>query len=110
MTLIFSGKVIQEFELDTILVIGRDPGADITIDNLGVSRRHAEVRRDGEYTTITDLDSNNGTYVNGKQIQKHPLKITGVIELVICIATIVLTKVGAHNSPSSIKVWYKNQE
>lgn len=43
---------------------------------LGVSRRHAVIRRQGDALTLTDLESTNGTRVNNKQIvpgQPHPL-------------------------------------
>ncbi|MEP7161631.1 MAG: FHA domain-containing protein, partial [Dermatophilaceae bacterium] len=58
-------------------VLGRDSGADVTIDDAGVSRRHAEIRvtRDGPHyaVTIRDLNSTNGTYVNGDRVDSHRL-------------------------------------
>jgi hypothetical protein len=50
------------------LAIGRDPENDIVLDDRRVSRRHAEVRlRLGRYT-LYDLQSTNGTFVNGRRI------------------------------------------
>jgi hypothetical protein len=50
------------------LAIGRDPQNDIVLDDRRVSRKHAEVRlRLGRYT-LYDLQSTNGTYVNGRRV------------------------------------------
>ena len=49
--------------------IGRSPRADLTIDDRFASRLHAELRHDGNSYRITDLDSANGTQVNGVSIQ-----------------------------------------
>lgn len=50
------------------LLIGRDPENDLVLDDRRVSRRHAEVRlRLGRYT-LYDLQSTNGTYVNGRRV------------------------------------------
>lgn len=54
------------FLLDTdITVAGRHPDADIFLDDVTVSRRHAEIVRDGKIFSIRDLDSLNGTYLEG---------------------------------------------
>jgi pSer/pThr/pTyr-binding forkhead associated (FHA) protein len=45
-------------------VIGRYPDCDIVLQDVTVSRRHAEVRRTGDTFTVADLGSLNGTYVN----------------------------------------------
>jgi pSer/pThr/pTyr-binding forkhead associated (FHA) protein len=47
---------------------GRGPGCDIFLDDLTVSRRHAEFRRDNGEFQIVDISSLNGTYVNGKLV------------------------------------------
>jgi hypothetical protein len=50
------------------LAIGRDPQNDVVLDDRRVSRKHAEIRlRLGRYT-LYDLQSTNGTYVNGRRI------------------------------------------
>lgn len=53
--------------------IGRQDGCDIRIDNLGISRNHARIVRDGSGFVVEDLQSSNGTFVNGVQVQKHNL-------------------------------------
>lgn len=59
---------------DTAQTIGRDPECAIWIDAPGVSRRHASIRTasDGGATAavIEDLDSTNGTFVDGKRIRQ----------------------------------------
>ena len=53
--------------------IGRDPKNGIVLDDRRVSRRHAEVRlRLGRYT-LYDLQSTNGTFVNGRRIAEMVL-------------------------------------
>jgi pSer/pThr/pTyr-binding forkhead associated (FHA) protein len=58
-----------------VTVLGRGTEADVIVDDAGVSRRHAEVRAQGDQLTVVDLGSTNGTYVDGE-------KIAGVAALV----------------------------
>jgi len=53
---------------DRPLVIGRSPDVDVVINNTSVSRRHAEVWRTSDGVAVRDLDSTNGTYVNGHRV------------------------------------------
>jgi two-component system cell cycle response regulator len=50
------------------LVLGRREDADVQIRDDGVSRRHASIRVDGEGALVKDLESANGTYVDGKRV------------------------------------------
>jgi hypothetical protein len=50
-------------------LIGRSPECDIFLDDVTVSRRHAEISREDDTFTIRDLGSLNGTYVNRKRIE-----------------------------------------
>ena len=60
-------RVIKEVHLgDKTVTIGRDPSNDIHIDNVAVSRFHAELYRQGYTVYVEDLKSTNGTYLNGK--------------------------------------------
>ncbi len=63
--------------MGAITVLGRDDVADIILDDPGISRRHSELRvtTDGPHTvtTIRDLGSTNGTYVNGERITSEHL-------------------------------------
>ena len=53
---------------DRPVVIGRSPDVDVVINDSNVSRRHAEVWRTSEGVAVRDLQSTNGTYVNGHRI------------------------------------------
>jgi hypothetical protein len=52
---------------------GRHPDSDIFLDDVTVSRRHAEFRREGSGYTVHDVGSLNGTYVNRERIESAPL-------------------------------------
>ena len=49
-------------------VIGRDPSAQVALDDLVCSRRHAVIGHDGGAWYVQDTGSRNGTYVNGERI------------------------------------------
>ncbi len=55
-------------------VIGRSPECDIFLDDVTVSRRHAELLREGERFRIRDLGSLNGTFVNRHRIEETTLE------------------------------------
>ncbi len=55
------------------LVIGRLPECSVHVPDPNVSRRHAEVRRQGEMCVISDLNSTNGTLVNGMRVTETAL-------------------------------------
>jgi FHA domain-containing protein len=55
------------------LSIGRLDSCDIVLSDTGVSRKHAEVRREGDEWVVVDLNSTNGTIVNGQAVRRHRL-------------------------------------
>ncbi len=63
--------------MGALTILGRDDSADIVLDDPGISRRHSEIRvtTDGPHfvTTIRDLGSTNGTFVNGDRVTSEHL-------------------------------------
>lgn len=53
--------------------VGRNPESDVFLDDVSVSRAHAEIRRGDEGFTIHDLGSMNGTYVNRERVEMTKL-------------------------------------
>ena len=63
----------SKFFLDTdVTTIGRHPDSDIFLDDITVSRRHAEIRRADGFA-LHDVGSLNGTYVNKERVEESPL-------------------------------------
>jgi hypothetical protein len=76
------GVVIKEVELSKDRTsLGRRPYNDVVIDNLAISGEHAVLQLAGQEVFIEDLNSTNGTYVNGKSVKKHLLQHNDVIEI-----------------------------
>jgi pSer/pThr/pTyr-binding forkhead associated (FHA) protein len=65
----------SRFLLDADVVnAGRHPDSEIFLDDVTVSRRHAEFHRNGDVFTVSDVGSLNGTYVNRDRIDRVQLK------------------------------------
>lgn len=76
------GLVLKEIALGKErMTIGRKPHNDIQIDNLAISGEHAAVVTILNDSFLEDLDSTNGTLVNGQPVKKHFLRNNDVIEL-----------------------------
>jgi len=75
-------EVGQRFYVDRdTLTIGRDPVADIFLNDVTVSRRHAVVSRTGPSVSVEDVGSLNGTYVNGVCVDKAELMSGDVLQV-----------------------------
>jgi predicted component of type VI protein secretion system len=61
--------------------LGRRPYNDIVIDNLAVSGEHAVLQMAGADVVIEDLNSTNGTYINGKAVKKQQLAHDDTVEI-----------------------------
>ncbi|MCR4411132.1 MAG: ATP-binding protein [Thermoguttaceae bacterium] len=62
------------FELtESVLGLGRDSSNAIQLHDTEVSRQHAQIRRDDNAYLLCDLNSSNGTYVNGRRVRQHRL-------------------------------------
>jgi hypothetical protein len=76
------GLVLQEIPLQKERTsIGRKPHNDIQIDNLAISGEHAVIVRILNDSFLEDLNSTNGTYVNGHPVKKHFLQNNDIVEL-----------------------------
>lgn len=76
------GLVLREIPLDKERIsMGRKPHNDIQIDNLAISGEHAVIITLLNDSFLEDLNSTNGTYVNGQPIKKHFLQNGDVVEL-----------------------------
>lgn len=96
----FSGKTVSTHELDkSELVIGREPDCDISIENLAISRRHCKVTKKDSIYSVTDMNSNNGTYVNGRKVTTYNLNDRD--EIILGKYLIIFEDEEARNRPQS---------
>lgn len=83
--LILQGGQGEAWSLDRPrMVIGRDPSCDIVLPDRLVSRQHAVVERDLNGYTIQDLESKNGTYLNGLPVS-GPMRLQDGDEIQIAL-------------------------
>ena len=76
------GVVIKEVQITKDkTTLGRRPYNDMVIDNLAVSGEHAVLQMVGNDVFIEDLNSTNGTYINGKAIKKQLLAHNDTVEI-----------------------------
>ena len=76
------GVVIKQVDLTKEkTTLGRRPYNDIVIDNLAVSGEHAVLQRVGDAVFIEDLNSTNGTYINGRAIRRQQLAHNDSVEI-----------------------------
>ncbi len=70
------------------LIIGRGEGSDILLPERPISRHHLLVGRDAQGYFVQDLDSKNGTFLNGKQLQPkthYRLQDGDEIQVALCV-------------------------
>lgn len=63
------------------LVIGRDAGCDLRIDDAQVGRRHAEIYPIGTQWWVRDLGTENGTFLKGEIVEAEPVRAPSEIRL-----------------------------
>lgn len=65
----------ERFSLDSNMTrLGRHPDSEISLDDISVSRRHAEIERQGSEYVVRDSGSLNGTYVNQQRVDSVVLQ------------------------------------
>lgn len=105
-----SGAVVKKLTINKgSYIIGRSDDVDFIISSKDVSRRHAKVVYDGDDITVEDLDSTNGTFVNGKRISVENLQSGDEI----CIGDfkiMVDDGTGKYSCPDVTEIGRKGQE
>ncbi|MBI1905851.1 MAG: FHA domain-containing protein [Rhodocyclales bacterium] len=82
LVLSMDGLVLKEISLDKPrITIGRKANNDIQIDNLAISGQHAAIAVILDDAFLEDLNSTNGTYVNGQSVKKRVLQDNDVVEM-----------------------------
>ena len=77
-----NGTVLGNYFLETDrFIIGRKKDTQIHLNDQGVSKEHAVILTVGNDQILEDLNSTNGTQVNGKKVEKHILQNGDVIEI-----------------------------
>ena len=71
----------RELQLVGRIVLGRDPGCDITLDHSLLSRRHAEFVTAGDLVVVRDLGSRNGVLVNGIRTAEQTLQPGDIVQI-----------------------------
>jgi pSer/pThr/pTyr-binding forkhead associated (FHA) protein len=76
LTLSFKGKLLKYFPLrEGETLIGSDPGCTVFVDSLAIQPHHALLTLHGDTAILRDLDTTDGTFVNGTRISgEHTLK------------------------------------
>ena len=75
-------EVGERFYIDSDdLSVGRDPGSDIFLNDVTVSRSHARLTRSPEGVTVEDTGSLNGTYVNDVLVDKALLRSGDALQI-----------------------------
>ncbi|MGH2571385.1 MAG: FHA domain-containing protein [bacterium] len=76
------GRPLRSFTFDKQTIsIGRDPNADIFLDNTGVSRQHAQIDRTPTGYVLEDLGSANGTFLNELAVTREVLGNDDVVRI-----------------------------
>ncbi len=80
--LALKGRSLKSFTFaKESITIGRDPDADVALDNMGVSRRHARIEWVNESYRLRDEGSSNGTFLNGRRVEHERLVDRDVVTI-----------------------------
>ena len=81
-TVKMNGEIVLEYEmLKEVATIGRRAGNDIVLDHRKVSRKHAQIKREGDNFTIEDLQSTGGTEILGEKITSRQISTGDIIKI-----------------------------
>ena len=88
------------------VVIGRGGECDLVLPERQVSREHIRIFRDRDVYYLEDLDSKNGTWVNGRQIKNTSLPLKDGDEIQIALA-VKITFVGSEATAPLLMEWFR---
>ena len=105
----FETSVIKEIKLDKSgFTVGRKPDNDIVLENATVSGHHCKLYSAGDTWFVEDLDSTNGTFVNGKKVLKAGLHNNDSVSIVkyflVFIEDAPASGAAACSSPPALEV------
>lgn len=90
-------------DVETPITIGREDDNVIRLNDERVSRFHAKIQHDGDRPILTDLDSTNGTRVNGHPVQIHVLQAGDLLWIGRCVLVFgSRDEIQARNLPESL--------
>src|SRR5438309_1584538 len=67
------GQQLGRRVLNGTAIVGRAPDCDISVRDILLSRHHCKLELIGSTWTLVDLESKNGTHINGQPVGRHPL-------------------------------------
>jgi len=94
------------FELDgtSVVGIGRESGNAVQLQDSEVSRRHAEIRPSGGGFVVADLKSSNGTFVNGRRVERGELTAGDQIQVGRSLLVYALESGGARPASAAVDI------
>lgn len=103
LTVILSERVIDErtFEGSRRIRVGRNPGSDLHLDNLGISRLHCELEDLGGGAWAIQDHSGGRTHLNGSQIDRHSLADGDLIQVGKFMLAVSFTSAWTSTDPAS---------
>ena len=100
--------------LDTPVTIGREEGNVIQLNDERVSRFHVKIQSDSERLVLTDLESTNGTKVNGEDVRLRVLKFGDVIQVGRSVIVVgsreQIEERLTHLPPQESKGWFRSRK
>ncbi len=82
--LTWEDPISQEMRVESFsfpITLGRDTNSHVVLSSTTVSRNHAEIILEGEQVMLHDLDSSNGSFINGQQISKAEIPDHSTLQL-----------------------------
>ncbi len=98
-------RLVTKFRGQGEMTIGRDPSCELMLDNLGVSRRHAQLREVGDRYVIEDLNSTNGVFIDARRVTTAQVSPGDEIK----IGKFILTIQHSRAEPAAEKMFDINQ-